>query len=49
MTISRSAYLPFFFTDPELVESPQTREDTPTQPSTVSAFDGVPGRMYFCL
>lgn len=38
-----TTHLPFFFTDPQLVERPETREDAPAQPPPVAAFYRIPG------
>jgi len=44
-----NAYLPLFLTYPKLMERTQTREDTPTEPTTVASLSGVPRGVYFSL
>ncbi len=42
-------YLPFLFTDPQLMEGPKTGQDTATQPPTEPSLSRVPRSVYFRL
>ena len=41
--------LPLFFTDPELMENAQASKDTSTEPTTITALNGVSRSMDFSL
>ena len=45
----KDMHLPFFCTDPKLMERPKTGEDAPTEPASIAAFSGVAWRMYLRL
>lgn len=42
-------FLPFFFTNPELMEGTQTRQDATTQPTPITALDRIARGMSFSL
>ena len=42
-------FLPFFFTNPELMEGTQTRQDATTQPTPITALDRIARGMNFGL
>lgn len=46
---NKKPHLPLLLADPELMERTQTREDTPTQPSTELSLNRITRRMNFSL
>lgn len=42
-------FLPFFFTNPQLVERAQAGQNAAAKPSTISSFDRIPGSMDFSV
>lgn len=45
----RSAYLPLLFTDPQLMEGTQARQDAAPEPASIPPFDGITRCMYLSL